>query len=44
MALEACKLMPQAKLIEQPSLGHLAHEEDPAGTAQLLLKFCESRI
>jgi magnesium chelatase accessory protein len=42
MAREACKLMPQARLIEQPGLGHLAHEEDPAGTAQLVLKICES--
>ena len=44
MAHEACKLMPQAQLFEQQGLGHLAHEEDPVGTAQLLLKFCESHI
>ena len=43
MAHEACKLMPQARLYEQPHLGHLAHEEDPAGTAQLIFKICESR-
>jgi magnesium chelatase accessory protein len=43
MAHEACKLMPQAHLYEQPHLGHLAHEEDPAGTAQLIFKICESR-
>ncbi|MEY3639983.1 MAG: hypothetical protein RIR68_3116 [Pseudomonadota bacterium] len=42
MAHEACKLMPQARLIEQQGLGHLAHEEDPAGTAHMILKNCES--
>lgn len=42
MAHEACKLMPQARVFEQPGLGHLAHEEDPAGTAQLILTHCES--
>jgi magnesium chelatase accessory protein len=40
MAYEACKLMPQTRLHEQQNLGHLAHEEDPAGTAQLILKIC----
>jgi magnesium chelatase accessory protein len=42
MAHEACTLMPQARLYEQQGLGHLAHEEDPAGTAQTILKICES--
>lgn len=42
MALEACKLIPQARMFEQHGLGHLAHEEDPAGTAQLILTHCES--
>jgi magnesium chelatase accessory protein len=42
MAHEACKLMPQARVFEQHGLGHLAHEEDPAGTAQLILNHCES--
>ena len=42
MAHEACKLMPQARVFEQSGLGHLAHEEDPAGTAQLILTHCES--
>ena len=41
MAHEACKLMPQARVFEQHGLGHLAHEEDPAGTAQLILTHCE---
>ena len=40
MALEACKLMPQAVLYEQQGLGHLAHEEDPAGSAHLIHKIC----
>ena len=38
MAHEACKLMPHARVFEQHGLGHLAHEEDPAGTAQLMLQ------
>ena len=42
MAHAACKLMPQARVFEQHGLGHLAHEEDPAGTAQLILTHCES--
>jgi magnesium chelatase accessory protein len=42
MAHDACTLMPQSRLYEQQGLGHLAHEEDPAGTAQLILKICES--
>jgi magnesium chelatase accessory protein len=31
------KLIPQATIDIQPGLGHLAHEEDPAGTAALIL-------
>lgn len=31
------KLVPQATIDIQPGLGHLAHEEDPAGTAALIL-------
>ena len=42
MAHEACKLMPQARVFEQHGLGHLAHEEDSAGTVQLILTHCES--
>jgi len=42
MAHAACKLMPQARVFEQHGLGHLAHEEDPAGTALLILTHCES--
>lgn len=38
MAEEACNIMPQARLHMQHHLGHLAHEEDPEGTASLLLE------
>jgi magnesium chelatase accessory protein len=40
LAQEACRLMPHAKLRIQQQLGHLAHEEDPQGTAALILKDC----
>jgi magnesium chelatase accessory protein len=40
LAQEACSLMPHAKLHVQHHLGHLAHEEDPQGTAALIFKDC----
>jgi magnesium chelatase accessory protein len=40
MAQEACNIMPQTRLHLQENLGHLAHEEDPAGTAALILNVC----
>jgi len=40
MADEAIKIMPQARVHFQQKLGHLAHEEDPAGTASLMLQIC----
>jgi magnesium chelatase accessory protein len=40
MADEAIKIMPQARIHFQQKLGHLAHEEDPAGTASLMLQIC----
>jgi magnesium chelatase accessory protein len=40
MAQEACNIMPQTRLQLQENLGHLAHEEDPAGTAALILNVC----
>ena len=40
MADEACRIMLQARLHKQPNLGHLAHEEDPHGTAALLFNAC----
>jgi magnesium chelatase accessory protein len=40
LAEEARRRMPQAQLWLQPGLGHLAHEEDPAGTAQQILRWC----
>jgi magnesium chelatase accessory protein len=32
--------LPQAVQWLQPGLGHLAHEEDPVGTAQQILRWC----
>ena len=40
LADEACRLMPQAQVWVQPGLGHLAHEQDPAGTALQILRWC----
>ena len=40
LADEACRLLPQAVQWLQPGLGHLAHEEDPVGTAQQILRWC----
>ena len=35
-AAEAAKLVPHARLVEIKGLGHLAHEEDPAGAAAII--------
>lgn len=40
LADEACRLLPQARKWLQPGLGHLAHEEDPLGTAAQILRWC----
>ena len=40
LADEACRLLPHAVQWRQAGLGHLAHEEDPAGTAQQILRWC----
>ena len=40
LADEACRLMPQAQKWLQPGLGHLAHEQDPQGTAAQILHWC----
>ncbi len=40
LAKQACGLIPQAQVWLQPGLGHLAHEEDPVGTAQQILRWC----
>jgi magnesium chelatase accessory protein len=40
LAHEACQHLPQAQLWLQPGLGHLAHEEDPLGTAAQILRWC----
>ncbi len=39
LAKQACGLMPHAQVWLQPGLGHLAHEEDPVGTAQQILRW-----
>ena len=36
VAAKIARLVPGARTITQPGLGHLAHEEDPAGTAALI--------
>lgn len=40
LAEQACRLLPQARPWVQPGLGHLAHEEDPQGTALQILQWC----
>ena len=42
MAHEVCRLVPQAELTLQMGLGHLAHEQDPEGTAQQIVRWCVS--
>lgn len=42
MAHEASLRLPQAKLVMQTALGHLAHEQDPVGTAQLVMTWSTS--
>lgn len=40
LAEEACRRMPQALVRLREGLGHLAHEEDPEGTARQILQWC----
>ena len=40
LADEACRLLPQAQKWVQTGLGHLAHEQDPIGTAAQILRWC----
>ena len=40
LADQACSILPQAQKWLQPGLGHLAHEEDPVGTAAHILRCC----
>jgi magnesium chelatase accessory protein len=40
LADAACMRLPQAQQYLQPGLGHLAHEQDPTGTAQHILRCC----
>jgi magnesium chelatase accessory protein len=39
LARQACALMPHAELISLAGLGHLAHEEDPAGACAQILEW-----
>ena len=43
LADEACQRLPQARQHIQPGLGHLAHEQDPQGTAEHILRWCTPR-
>jgi magnesium chelatase accessory protein len=43
LAEEACRYLPQARMGTAPGLGHLAHEQDPTGTAQQILQWCAVR-
>ena len=43
LADEALKRLPHAQKILQSGLGHLAHEQDPAGTVQQILHWCSTR-
>jgi magnesium chelatase accessory protein len=40
LADQACQLLPQAQQLRQAGLGHLAHEQDPQGTAAQILHWC----
>jgi magnesium chelatase accessory protein len=40
LADAACKRLPRAQLHLQDGAGHLAHEQDPLGTAQYILRCC----
>lgn len=39
LAEEGCRHMPHAQIAMQNGLGHLAHEQDPEGTVQLILRW-----
>jgi magnesium chelatase accessory protein len=39
VAERAARIMPQAKLITLPGIGHLAHEEAPAPVAAKIRRF-----
>jgi magnesium chelatase accessory protein len=41
LADQACRLLPQAQQHVQAGLGHLAHEQDPAGTSHFILGCCK---
>ena len=41
LAQEACQRLPQAQKSLQMGLGHLAHEQDPLGTVQQILRWSQ---
>ena len=41
LAAQAVRLLPQTRTWVQTGLGHLAHEQDPVGTAQQMLRWCQ---
>ena len=43
LAEEALLRLPQAQLQLQSGLGHLAHEQDPEGTARQILAWCAAK-
>ena len=44
LAEQACRFLPQAHQWLQPGLGHLAHEQDPVGTAAQILHWCGAQV
>ena len=40
--LDAAALIPGCETLEIPGLGHLAHEEDPAGAAKIITEFAKA--
>jgi len=42
LAETACQLVPQIRKSVHAGLGHLAHEQDPVGTAQQIVQWCSS--
>jgi magnesium chelatase accessory protein len=43
-ALRVRRLLPQTEITQLPGLGHLAHEEQPAMLAQLIVDAARERL
>jgi magnesium chelatase accessory protein len=41
---QAAALIPGCETLEMPDLGHLAHEEDPAQAAKIVMEFAKAKI